>query len=125
MNIMARILVVDDEATPCRMLQFHLSSLGYEVRTACEADEAVALAREFRPDVLIADWLLRDKTGLDVALAIRGDSPQVRTIFITGLPAGAIASEAGRATDFRIVEKPFDLETLDAAVEQSLQAGTR
>jgi DNA-binding response OmpR family regulator len=117
---MAKILVVDDEAIPCRMLQHFLTSEGHEVRTALDADEAVAVAHEFRPDLLIADWLLKEKTGLDVALAIRNEVPQARVIFTTGLPASVVAEKAREASNVSVLEKPFDLESLVAAIRDAM-----
>ena len=75
---MAKILVIDDEPIPCRMLHHFLTGEGHEVRTALDADEAVQVAHDFRPDLLISDWLLKDKTGLDVALAVRDELPEAR-----------------------------------------------
>jgi DNA-binding response OmpR family regulator len=118
---MAKILVVDDEPIPCRMLHHFLTSEGHEVRTALDADEAVAVAHEFRPELLIADWLLKDKTGLDVALAIRDELPDARVIFTTGLPATVVAEKAREASNASILEKPFDLESLAAAIRSSMQ----
>ena len=120
---MAKILVVDDEPIPCRMLQHFLTGEGHDVRTALDADEAVAVAQQFRPDLLIADWLLKDKTGLDVALAIRDELPQARVIFTTGLPANIVAEKARAASNVSVLEKPFDLETLVAAIGESMRGG--
>jgi DNA-binding response OmpR family regulator len=117
---MAKILIVDDEPIPCRMLHCFLMSEGHDVRTALDADEAIEAAREFRPDLLIADWLLKDKTGLDVALAVRDALPQARIIFTTGLPTNVVAAKARAAGATRIIEKPFDLETLGAAIREAM-----
>lgn len=121
---MAKILVVDDEAIPCRMLHHFLTSEGHDVRTALDADEAVAVAHQFRPDLLIADWLLKDKTGLDVALAIRDELPEARVIFTTGLPANVVADKAREASNVSVIEKPFDLETLVGAIQESMRGAS-
>jgi DNA-binding response OmpR family regulator len=118
---MAKILVVDDEAVPCRMLQHFLTSEGHEVRTALDAEEAVQVAHDFRPDLLIADWLLKGKTGLDVALAVRDELPQARVIFTTGLPANVVAEKAREVSSVSILEKPFDLESLVAAIGEAMR----
>jgi CheY-like chemotaxis protein len=121
-NAMAKILVIDDEPIPWRMLHHFLTGEGHEVRTALDADEAVQVAHDFRPDLLISDWLLKDKTGLDVALAVRDELPEARVIFTTGLPATVVAEKARAASNVSVLEKPFDLESLVAANRRSMQA---
>jgi DNA-binding response OmpR family regulator len=104
------------------MLHHFLTGEGHEVRTALDADEAVQVAHDFRPDLLISDWLLKDKTGLDVALAVRDELPEARVIFTTGLPATVVAEKARAASNVSVLEKPFDLESLVAAIRRSMQA---
>ena len=67
-----RILIVDDEPTYREYLERFLIRDGLEVRTAETGAEAIELAREFTPDLLLADWMLRcDMHGIEVAEAIR------------------------------------------------------
>ena len=69
---MARVLVVDDEPSYRKYLEQYLSHEGYEVRTAGSSSEAMQIATEFAPDVLLADWMLKDRLhGLDIGLALR------------------------------------------------------
>jgi DNA-binding response OmpR family regulator len=55
---MLKVLIVDDEPSYREYLERYLSRSGYEVRSASGAAEAVAIARELRPDVVLADWML-------------------------------------------------------------------
>ncbi len=82
---MARILVVDDEAGYQSSLRAILTAEGYEVETAGSGRDAIEASQQSRPDVLIADWKLKDRlSGLDVARALRATSPRLPMIIITG-----------------------------------------
>jgi DNA-binding response OmpR family regulator len=117
---MHKILIVEDEPTPGRVLKRLLGSAGYDVRVATDVDTAIQVAAEFKPDLLLADWLLRDKTGVEVARAARVHTPDVRVLFITGLPPDIIADEARTIAHSRILEKPLDVDTLLAAISDIL-----
>ena len=57
---MARIVVVDDEEQTCKYLERQFVSDGHEVRTSLTGHEAIDLGHLFRPDILIADWIVID-----------------------------------------------------------------
>lgn len=120
---MARILILDDEPVPCRFLSRFLSGHGYQVETAIRAQEAIELAAEFRPDLLLVDWLLKDEcNGLDVARTLRARNPELCLVFITGLPTEKIEVQAESLRPCTVLGKPTDLDVLLATIQISLAA---
>jgi DNA-binding NtrC family response regulator len=118
---MARILIVEDEPIPRLILSKVLTRDGHEVRVAGSAAEAVAIGREFSPEVLIADWLLTDvNSGLAVAEQLRELYPSLHILFFTGLPTHKLELEAQHLRPFRFLEKPCEFETLRAAIREVL-----
>ena len=77
----ARILVVDDE-TPIREYEASLlGEFGHEVLTASEGYEALKLAREKQPDLILLDIMMPEVSGIEVCRQLRAD-PQTRDIRI-------------------------------------------
>ena len=66
-----RILVVDDEADITALVAYHLAKAGYRVTTATGGREALASAREERPDAVVLDLMLPDVSGYDVLTELR------------------------------------------------------
>ena len=97
MSQATRILIVDDEPTYREYLERFLTRDGLDVRTAETGAEAIALADTFRPDVLLADWMLRcEMHGLEVGEQLREGSPDLRILLMTGFPTADLEVEATR-----------------------------
>ena len=74
-----RILIVDDEQTYREYLGRFLSRDGLDVRVAETGAEALQISREFAPQLLLADWMLRcDMHGIEVGEALRAERPDLR-----------------------------------------------
>lgn len=122
---MARILVVDDDPNCGAFLRVFLSDEGHEVRCACSGEEAVAAFHQFAPAVFIADWLLKDGTdGLSVARGFREHAPELRVIFISGLPESDVQEQARSVPGAVVFEKPIDLDRLLPAVNREVAVQT-
>jgi len=115
-----RILVIDDEDVYCKQLAAILGREGYEVRTARAAAEGIALGTRYRPDLLIVDWAFPDgRNGLEVGEALRTVRPGLRVLAITGHSAEDLATVA-RGSVAEILEKPFGIDDLVAAIDRAL-----
>jgi two-component system phosphate regulon response regulator PhoB len=68
-----RILVVDDETDIVALVAYHLAKAGYRVSTAVTGADALALARQERPALLVLDLMLPDLSGLEVLEQLRDD----------------------------------------------------
>ncbi|MGI8680226.1 MAG: response regulator [Jatrophihabitans sp.] len=81
-----RVLLVDDHEMVLQGLSAMLARFADQVRvigTASEADGAVRLVRDEKPDVVLCDVRLRQGSGLDVCTAIRQADPQAKVVFLT------------------------------------------
>ncbi|HOW69373.1 MAG TPA: response regulator [Phycisphaerae bacterium] len=120
---MTRVLIVDDEEMYRKYLSQILEIEGCIVKTAATGSAAREIARDFAPDVLIIDWLLaEDRRGTEIAQELQSMHPGMRTIMITGYSADEISKSGITAPVFRLVEKPFRLETIVSAVNDALAA---
>jgi two-component system alkaline phosphatase synthesis response regulator PhoP len=103
------ILVVDDEVAIVRMLKDRLESAGFEVLTAYDGAQAVEVARQERPDLIIMDVTMPRMDGLTAAKQLRSD-PTTAHIPIVMLTARGQESDeqAGYAAGaVRYFTKPF------------------
>jgi len=105
------VLIVDDDPDIVRLLTMTLRSEGFRLLTASDGDTALALARAERPDLLLLDWNMPGRDGLEVCRALRGeDDPALRRVPVVLLTAQARAEDAAEGfaagvTDY--VTKPF------------------
>ncbi len=115
-----KILVVDDDALLRRSLGFNLEQAGYQANTAASAEDALAIVRRARPDLVLLDIGLPGMDGLD-ALRVMRDELKVPVIFLTARRREldeALGLELG-ADDY--ITKPFDLNVLLARVKAVLR----
>ena len=123
---MAKVLIVDDERDYREQLDMILRHAGYETLSAGSGREAIDLGARFRPDVLVADWMLKDAIhGLHVSAALRVVWASLRTILITGFASNDLRSEASKAGLSGFVEKPFELDEIVEAVRLAVEAPDR
>ena len=118
---MISVLVVDDDRTVRETLADFFDTLGYSARTAATASEGRQAAAAHAPDVVLVDLRLPDASGLMLLEALRADDPELGIIMLTGhadVPTAVRAMQQG-ALDF--LEKPVDLEALDAAVTRAAE----
>lgn len=122
---MSRILLVDDEPDLVWAVRHSLSDEGYEVVTAGDGLEALAVARRHRPDLIILDMVLPSLSGLQVCQKLRRD-PALAAVPIMFLTVhntidDRVAGLDEGADDYLI--KPFDLRELKARVRALLRRG--
>lgn len=126
-----KILVVDDDAKIVELVKLYLTRDGYGVITASDGNEALRLARETRPDLIVLDIMLPGINGLEICRALRNES-SVPIILLT-----AKTTEADRITGLDLgaddyVTKPFSPKELTARVravfrrtpDEALQMGS-
>ena len=74
MNLMARILVIEDEDDMRRVLDYNLRQAGHEVLEAATGQEGLGVARTSAPDLVLLDVMLPDIPGTEVCRALRDDA---------------------------------------------------
>jgi DNA-binding response OmpR family regulator len=110
---MRRILIVEDEPDALEMLVSWMQhQSGWEIRSAQSGRSAVELSKTFKPDVVIADYLLQDDvTGVDVIAEVRAQEESVRCVLVTGV-LGKALQDAQRIHGVPIMSKPLDFRRL-------------
>jgi signal transduction histidine kinase/CheY-like chemotaxis protein len=109
-----RILIVDDNPDSARSLAIIESRQGHKTWTALNGPDALAIATEFLPDVVLLDIGLPGMTGLEVAQQIRA-IPALQNVLVIGMSGYGRSedfSEAKRAGFDRYLVKPLDLDEL-------------
>lgn len=119
-----RVVVVDDEPSLSDLLSMALRYEGWEVRTAADGHSALAVIREFQPDVVVLDVMLPDIDGLQVLKRMRADGRDVPALFLTAKDAldDRIAGLTAGGDDY--VTKPFSLEELVARLRGLIRRST-
>jgi len=66
-----RLLLVEDDRQLAELVRFHFDRAGYEVTRTGDGDEALILAEEVRPDLVILDWMIEGISGIEVCRRLR------------------------------------------------------
>ncbi|PDV96546.1 response regulator [Candidatus Chloroploca asiatica] len=123
---MPRLLLVEDNEMNRQMIVGHLKWLGYEVFLAADGHQAVELAADLQPDLILMDMGLPLLNGWDATAQIKAD-PVLATIPIIALTAYAMSDDYYRSMAAgcdAFETKPIDFEHLAATMERLL-AGSR
>jgi class 3 adenylate cyclase len=118
-----RILVADDTAANVRMLETRLSRDGYEVVIAHDGEEALAQARDKRPDLILLDIMMPKIDGIAVCRALKSDPamPFIPIIMVTALADAKDVVAGLEAGGDDYLTKPFDAQSLSARVKSMLR----
>ncbi len=118
-----RILVVDDDRQIVRLVQSYLQQSGFTVLTAYDGEEALHVIRREKPDLIVLDWMLPKRDGLELTRLLRADD-QLAAIPILMLTARVddvdkiLGIELG-ADDY--VTKPFNPQEVVVRVKAILR----
>ena len=118
-----RIVVVDDEADILLLVRTALQSAGHEVATASNGQDGLDLIRELRPDLVILDIMMPDKSGLHVLREIKANdtTAAIPVIMLTGLSERAKIQEAlDQGAEYYMV-KPFEYNDLLGKVDLAME----
>ncbi len=110
------ILIVDDESAIRESLQTLLELEGYEVDIACDGEEGLARLAERPYDLVLLDFAMPDRNGIEILRDIRDRDSELAVIMITayGTVENAVNAMQAGATNF--IQKPWDNEKLLADV---------
>lgn len=116
------ILVADDDPDILSIVSMSLETQGYTVHKATNGREAVDLAREHHPDLILMDMMMPVVSGYEAVGELKADAATT-DIVIIGLSAKAMATDMERATDAGIdgyITKPFRIAQVISVVESYL-----
>src|SRR5271167_4930381 len=120
------VLVVDDEADIRELVAGILSDEGYAVRTANDADSALAAIRARKPALLVLDiWMAGGgMDGLELLDLVKGLDGDLPVIMISGHGNIETAVSAIKRGAYDFLEKPFKSDRLLLIVERAIEAAT-
>ncbi len=118
-----KVLIVDDEPTILETVEMKLRKEGFSTFTADSAEEGMRLFRRVKPDLILLDVMLPNRSGMDLCRAVRKDSA-IPIIFVSarGEEADRIKGLELGADDY--IVKPFNLTEVAARVKAVLRRAT-
>jgi two-component system response regulator HydG len=122
MNTKTKILIVDDDLDICKLLENFLSKKGYQVRTKQSGEAALAELKKEAYDLLITDYRIPDRNGLELLRSSKTLKPDLGVIVITGYSDIRNAVEVIKYGAYDYVTKPLYPEELLGTVKRALAA---
>jgi CheY-like chemotaxis protein len=115
-----RILVVDDEQTIAQSLRDILERAGFDTVYALSGSEAIEMAEQICPDIVISDVIMPGLDGVQTAIRIRNACPDAHIVLFSGQAATSDILERARAEghDFDLLPKPIHPSRLLAAIRK-------
>jgi CheY-like chemotaxis protein len=120
---MPRILVVDDEERVRSLLCDLLTAWGCQAVEASSGDKALALFEEGDYDLVLTDFLMPGRSGLELIRDIRSRDAAIGVIMFTASSDDLDADS--QQLEFSLLRKPVQLDVLRSAVAQALKGGLR
>jgi two-component system OmpR family response regulator len=120
----ARLLVVDDEPNIRELLSASLRYAGFEVATAADGQQALAMATTFRPDLLVLDVMMPGLDGFGVVRRLRESGRHTPVLFLTARDAAEDKVSGLTLGGDDYVTKPFSLDEVLARIRAVLRRST-
>ena len=115
-----KILIIEDEALVARELKSRLTRMGWDVVGIAYGDEAIELARETQPDLLLTDIHLKNGVdGIEVAEKIC-EEIDIPVVFLTAYSDDKTVTKAKSVTPFGYIIKPVENRELQITVDMAL-----
>ena len=119
-------VIIDDEPDVTTYFETLLADNGWDVRTANDPNEGIALAQAAPPDVILLDVMMPERGGLSTLIALRKDerTAKVPVVLVTGIQESLTADFEAFLDRFKkyhpdaYVQKPVDKEELLQTVEK-------
>jgi len=120
-----RILIIDDEASFTRLLKLNLHHTGrYTAETVNDPDQALAVAREFSPDIILLDVMMPRMDGGELASRLLASSRFKATpiVFLTAaVKRNEVSSHQGSVGGLPFIAKPVDFKEVIDCIETQLR----
>ena len=115
-----KLLIVDDSAFMRNMIKNILKSGNHEIREAANADEAIKVYQEFKPNIVFLDIILPGKNGVEILKEIKGIDNSAKVVMCTSVGGQQkIIDEAVQSGAADIITKPFKEEDISKIVTNS------
>jgi len=123
MTLKPTVLVAEDENALVTLLRYNLEREGYRVLQAQDGEEALLVANEQKPDLVLLDWMLPQLSGIEVCRRLRGRQ-ETRNVPIIMLTARGEENDRIRGLDTGAddyITKPFSPRELLARIQAVLR----
>jgi DNA-binding response OmpR family regulator len=117
----AEVLIVEDDAVILNTLAYNLTRQGFGVQKAMSGAEALKLARQYRPDLILLDVMLPGESGIQVCERIREEDREVVIVMVTAKDAEEDKVRGFEAGADDYVTKPFGMKELVARINANLK----
>jgi DNA-binding NtrC family response regulator len=124
-KIMARVLIVDDDAGILFLMSEYLESYGFQPVSANSAAQARSRLKHSDYDFIISDFNMPGESGLDLFRYVSCRYPEVPFILMTGCDDSRVKREALRMGVYKYLEKPFQFSELMRIVSNLNLSGSR
>ena len=122
-----KILIVDDEPDILEIVQYNLEKGGFEVSTASNGKQAIEIASDWRPDLILLDVMMPEMDGMETCMRIRShatlDSTVIAFLTARGEDYSQIAGFESGADDY--ITKPIKPRVLLSRIKALLRRGTK
>jgi signal transduction histidine kinase/CheY-like chemotaxis protein len=117
------VLLVEDETGVRELISEFLSAKGYQVLTANNGVAALEVARSFtgKIDLLVSDLCMPKLGGIELAAQLKVSRPETKILFVSGYPGDDVVQRPAASAGGPILQKPFDMRYLAAAVRCVLE----
>jgi putative two-component system response regulator len=115
------ILVVDDEEGIRQALTRFLSRLGYQVRAAANATEALTELASSHPQAMLCDIRMPETSGIELLPKVLAQDPDLAILMLTAIDEPRTAIECLKLGAFDYLIKPVDLEELEFSLQHALR----
>lgn len=115
------ILVIDDEESQRNILGGYLSKKGFKIFYASSGSEGISLVNNNAIDIILSDYRMPDKTGLEVLEEVKHINPEISFVIITAYGTIEDAVKAMRMGAYDYISKPVNLEELDILIEKIIE----
>jgi two-component system NtrC family response regulator len=116
-----KILVIDDDESLRRVLEYNLAQEGYAVLAASGGEQGLDLLKKEGADLVVTDVRMPGMDGLQVLEGVRKVDPNVQVIILTAFGTIEMAVEAMKAGAFHYISKPFNRDELKLTIKKALQ----
>ena len=119
---MARILLAEDDGSMRAFLSRALRKAGHEVFAVAEGRAALPVLAEGKFDLLLADIVMPEMDGIELARRAVAVNARLKVMFITGFAAVALNNPDAARMEAKVLSKPFHLKDIVEEVGRVLQA---
>jgi DNA-binding response OmpR family regulator len=118
----AKILIVDDEASSAEVLRHYLDAAGHQVIVCLDSTQGESMIADEKPDLAVFDYKMPGKSGTELLADIRSglNTRRIPVIFVSGTAPLLYSSQVPQEARVRFLSKPVDADSLLAAVTELL-----